>query len=184
VRKLFSFNMMSLDGFFEGPNQSIDWHRVDEEFNDFAVEQLAAIDTILFGRITYLGMLSWWPTPMAIETDPIVAGKMNNIRKVVISTTLDNAEWNNTRLIKDNVAEEVTRLKQQPGGDLALFGSGKLMASLMQLDLIDEHRVMLNPVLLGTGTRLFQTPGEQELRLVQSRPFKNGNVLLTYQPAR
>ncbi len=109
---------------------------------------------------------------------------MNNIRKVVISTTLDKAEWNNTRLIKDNVAEEVTRLKQQPGGDLALFGSGKLMASLMQLDLIDEHRVMLNPVLLGTGTRLFQTPVEQELRLVQSRPFKNGNVLLTYQPVR
>src|SRR6266540_2587544 len=115
MRNVFLFMMVTLDGFFEGPNHEIDWHNTDDEFNEFAIHQLDTIGTILFGRITYQGMASYWPTPAAIENDPIVAGKMNSLPKIVFSTTLDKAEWSNTRLVKENVAQEVLRLKQQPG---------------------------------------------------------------------
>ena len=182
MRKLIVFNLVTLDGFFEGPGQSIDWHNVDEEFNEFAVEQLATFDVIVFGRVTYQGMASYWPTPLAIADDPVVAKRMNSISKIVISRTLDKAEWNNTRLIKDNVAGEIARLKQQPGKDLAIFGSANLSASLMQLGLIDEIRVIVNPLVLGQGTPLFQNVTDRiKLKLIKNRTFNNGNVLLCYQ---
>ena len=183
MRKLFSFNMVTLDGFFEGPNHDINWHNVDAEFNEFAIEQTGTVDVILFGRVTYQMMASYWPTPDAIANDPIVAGQMNRVPKIVVSRTLDKAEWNNTRLIKDHVAEEITKLKQQPGKDLALFGSANLMSALMQLDLIDEHRIMVNPMILGDGQPLFKRgKDKQNLKLVRTRVFGNGNVLLYYQP--
>ena len=182
MRKLLVFNLITLDGFFEGPNQSIDWHSVDEEFNEFAVEQLATLDMIVFGRVTYQGMAGFWPTPFALETDPVIAGKMNSASKIVISRTLDKAEWNNTRLIKDNVAQEMARLKQQPGQDLAIFGSANLTASLLKMGLIDEIRVIVNPLVLGHGTPLFQNVTDPiKLKLLKSRTFGNGNVLLCYQ---
>ena len=185
MRKLFSFNMVTLDGFFEGPQHEIDWHNVDGEFNEFAIEQLGTIEVILFGRVTYQMMASYWPTPSAIADDPIVAGQMNRVPKIVVSRTLDKAEWNNTRLIKDHLAEEIKALKQQPGKDLALFGSANLMATLMQLDLIDEHRLMVNPIILGSGVPLFKKASDRlGLKLVKTRGFGNGNVLLCYQPDR
>jgi dihydrofolate reductase len=184
MRKLFSFNLVTLDGFFEGPNQDIGWHNVDEEFNEFAAEQLDTIGLILFGRVTYQGMASFWPTPFAIENDPVIAAQMNRFPKIVISRTLDKAEWSNTRLIKDSVAVEITRLKQQPGKDLAIFGSANLTASLMRLGLVDELRVMVNPVILGQGTPLFKGMTEKvNLKLTKTRTFRNGNVLLYYQLA-
>jgi dihydrofolate reductase len=186
MRSLFSFNMVTLDGFFEGPNREIDWHNVDTEdgeFNQFAIEQMDAVDTLLFGRVTYQLMASYWPTPTALEGDPIVAGLMNRLPKVVVSRTLDKAEWNNTRLIKDHIAEEVLSLKQQPGKDIALFGSATLMSTLIQMDLIDEHRIMVNPVILGDGNPLFKkTKDRQSLKLIRTRTFRSGNVLLCYQP--
>jgi dihydrofolate reductase len=183
MRKLFSFNLMTLDGFFEGPNQDIGWHNVDAEFNEFAAEQLATIGVILFGRVTYQGMASFWPTPFAIENDPVIAAQMNAFPKIVISRTLDTADWNNTRLIKDNVAAEITRLKQQPGKDLAIFGSGNLTASLMVMGLVDELRIMVNPVVLGKGTPLFKNIEHPlKLKLIKTRSFNSGNVLLYYQP--
>ncbi len=185
MRKLFSFNMVTLDGFFEGPQHEIDWHNVDGEFNEFAIEQLGTIGVILFGRVTYQMMASYWPTPAANADDPVVAGQMNRVPKIVVSRTLNKAEWNNTRLIKDHVAEEITALKQQPGKDLALFGSANLMATLMQLDLIDEHRLMVNPIILGSGVPLFKKASDRlDLKLVKTRAFGNGNVLLCYQPDR
>jgi len=184
MRKVFMFNMVTLDGFFEGPNQDIGWHNVDAEFNEFAAEQLSTIGVIVFGRVTYQGMASYWPTPFAIENDPVIAAQMNGISKIVISRTLDKADWNNTRLIKDNVAEEITRLKQQPGKDLAIFGSANLTASLMQLGLVDEFRIMVNPIVLGKGTPLFQGVSQPiKLKLIKTRAFGSGNVLLYYQPA-
>ena len=184
MRKLLTFNMITLDGFFEGPQQSIDWHNVDAEFNDFAEEQLNTFDMIVFGRVTYEGMASFWPTPFAIETDPVIAAKMNAFPKIVISRTLDKADWNNTRLIKDNVAEEITRLKRQPGKDLAIFGSANLTASLMGMGLVDEFRIMVNPVVLGQGTPLFKGVSQPiKLKLIKTRTFHSGNVLLYYQPA-
>lgn len=182
MRKLFAFNMVSLDGFFEGPNRDIDWHNVDDEFNQFAVEQTGTVGAILFGRVTYELMASYWPTPAAQADDPQVAQLMNTLPKVVFSRTLESTEWGNTRLIKDNAAEEVLRMKQEPGNDLAIFGSANLLASLMQKGLVDEHRVLVNPVLLGRGTPLFKDTGQKvNLKLVRTRTFQNGNVLLVYQ---
>ncbi len=185
MRKLFAFNMVTLDGFFEGPNRDISWHNVDDEFNQFAIEQTSTVGAILFGRMTYELMASYWPTPAAQSDDPIVANLMNTLPKVVFSRTLQKAEWNNTRLIKDNVAEEILKMKQEPGNDLAVFGSADLLSTLLRLDLIDEHRVMINPVLIGSGTPLFKNIGQRvNLKRVKTRTFKSGNVLLYYQPDR
>ncbi len=183
MRKIILFNMVTLDGFFEGPNQNIEWHHVDDEFNQFAIDQLGSAGGLIFGRITYQMMASYWPTLMAIEDDPVVASKMNEIPKIVFSRTLGEAGWNNTRLVRTDAAEEVSRLKQQPGKDLLLFGSAKLAASLIQKDLIDELRAMVNPIILGGGIPLFQGIREPvHLALLESRVFKNGNVLLSYRP--
>ncbi len=185
MRRVFLFMMVSLDGFYEGPNQDISWHHVDEEFNDYAIQQLDDVDTLLFGRVTYQMMASYWPTQSAIESDPIVAGKMNSVRKIVFSRTLGKAEWNNSRLVKENIAEEVRRLKQQPGKELAIFGSSDLAVSLMQMGLIDELRIMVNPVVLGNGKPLFKGLSHKvELRLTRTRSFGSGNVLLCYEPGK
>ncbi|HLE14602.1 MAG TPA: dihydrofolate reductase family protein [Anaerolineales bacterium] len=182
MRKLFAFNMVSLDGFFEGPNRDINWHNVDDEFNQFAIEQTSAVDTILFGRVTYELMAGYWPTPAATTDDPVIADLMNRLPKIVFSRTLQKAEWNNTRLIKDHIAEEITTLKQQPGKDLALFGSANLLSTLIQMGLIDEHRIIVNPIVLGSGTPLYQGLKDKlNLKLLKTKTFRNGNVLLYYQ---
>ncbi|AUV84263.1 riboflavin biosynthesis protein RibD (plasmid) [Salinigranum rubrum] len=180
-RTLFAFENTSLNGFFEGPNRDISWHNVDDEFNEFAAEQLDEIDCLLFGRVTYELMASYWPT--ATEDDPRIAERMNELPKVVVSTTLSTADWNNTTLISDNVPDEITKLKQQADGDLAIFGSSELTASLLADRLVDEFRVMVNPVVLGDGTPLFAgLPDEVELELLSTRTFASDNVLLTYRP--
>lgn len=185
MRKVILFNMVTLEGFFEGPNREIDWHHVDKEFNDFAIDQLNSADSLLFGRVTYEMMASYWPTPAATANDPIVAGKMNALPKFVFSRTLKKAEWNNTKLVKENIAEEISKLKQQPGKDLLLFGSADMASTLTQLGLIDEYRIMVNPVVLGSGKPLFKGIKDRlELRLVNTKTFGNGNVLLYYQPAK
>lgn len=185
MRKLFAFNLVSLDGFFEGPNRELDWHNVDGEFNEFAIEQTSAADMLLFGRLTYQMMASFWPMPGALAADPVMAGIMNRMPKLVFSTTLERADWENTRLVKRNVAEEILNLKRQPGKDLALFGSANLLATLMQLDLVDEHRLLVNPVILGSGNPLFKPANaKRNLKLIRSRTFGNGNVLLCYQPVK
>ena len=185
MRKLFAFNMISLDGFFEGPDHDINWHNVDNEFNDFAIEQTSAVGALLFGRVTYQLMESYWPTADALENDPAIAGIMNSVPKLVFSRTLEKAEWNNTRIVKENIEQEILNLKKQPGKDLAVFGSANLLSALVQMDLVDEHRVMVNPVLLGNGNPLFKSmEARVNLRLLQSRTFKSGNVLLYYEPVR
>jgi len=175
------FNMMTLDGFFEGPNRDIRWHNVDAEFNSFAVEQLDEIDTLLFGRVTYELMAGYWPTPTALRNDPVVAGRMNSISKLVFSRTLRKVEWSNSRLVNENAAQEIEKLKRLPGKDMAIFGSSDLTTSLMGTGLIDELRIMLNPVVLGNGKPLF-TEGTRVLKLIRSRTFRSGNVLLSYKP--
>jgi dihydrofolate reductase len=184
MRKVFLFNMTTLDGFFEGPNQDISWHNVDEEFNEFAIDQLNETGTLLFGRITYQGMASYWPTDAAIHDDPEVAGLMNSLSKIVFSRTLDKPEWNNSRLVKNNVVEEVSKLKQQPGKDIAIFGSSDLAVTLAEQGLIDEYRIIVNPLFLGGGTPLLKGIKEKvNLKLLNARIFKSGNVLLYYAPA-
>ena len=185
MSKLFAFNMMTLDGYFEGPNHDIRWHNVDEEFNRFAVEQLEQIGTLVFGRSTYEMMAAYWPTPAAIADDPVVARLMNELPKIVVSRTLRKVQWSNTRILPERVKEELLALKRSSKGDVAIFGSANLLKTLMQLDLVDEHRIMLNPIILGAGSALFQlSNGALELKLVRTRSFHNGNILLYYAPSR
>jgi dihydrofolate reductase len=185
MRKIIFQTLISLDGFFEGPNQEIDWHNVDEEFNEFAIDFLDQVDTLLFGRVTYELMAGYWPTPAATTNDPIVAGKMNHLPKIVFSRTLKKVEWENSRLVKENVAEEITKLKQQPGKDMVIFGSSDLAVTLLPLGLIDECRILVNPVVLGSGKPLFKGIKEKlNLKLIKTKTFKSGNVLLFYQPEK
>jgi dihydrofolate reductase len=184
MRKLFSFIVTTLDGYYEGPNGEFDWPVVDQEFNEFGLQQLEETDTLLFGRVTYELMAGYWPTPAAKEDDPRVAAKMNSLPKIVVSRTLDTAEWANTRLIRDDVAEQLARLKRQPGKDVAILGSSALTVSLLRMGLVDELRILVNPVVLGDGRSLFRTAdGRIGLKLLRTRPFSSGNVLLHYRPA-
>ena len=182
MRKVLVFNLVTLDGYFEGPNREIDWHNVDEEFNEYAVEMLNSVDTLLFGRVTYELMAGFWPTPDAMKNDPIVAERMNNLSKIVFSRTLDRVEWHNARLVKNNIAEEIKKMKNQPGKDMVILGSGSIVSELAQRGLIDEYRIMVNPVVLGRGKSLFKgINGRLNLKLTKTRTFKSGNVLLYYE---
>jgi dihydrofolate reductase len=181
-RPVIMFNMMSLDGFFEGPGHNIDWHNVDEEFNEFAIQQLDSAGALIFGRTTYELMASYWPSPAGIKDDPQVAQRMNRLPKIVFSHSLARAEWQNTRLVKSDPAAEIRRLQKEPGGSLFVFGSANLADTLMAQGLIDEFRILVNPLILGSGTPLFQgAAGRIPLRLASCRTFANGNVLLIYQ---
>jgi dihydrofolate reductase len=184
MRKIFAFEVATVDGYYEGPNQEFDWPIVDEEFNEFAIDQLDEADTLLFGRATYEVMASFWPTPMAEQADPEVSARMNGYSKIVVSRTLDTAGWANTRVIKDDVDSELTRLKNQPGKDIVIFGSFSLTVDLLKLGLVDEVRIMVSPIILGSGKSLFHTAGERiRLKLRDARTFTSGNVLLSYEPA-
>lgn len=146
MRKLVLFNLVTLDGYFEGPNGELDWHNVDDEFNEFAWKQLDSTDTLLFGRVTYQLMAGYWPTETAIKNDPVTARKMNEKAKFVFSKTIQSADWNNTKLVQSDVEGHVRKLKQEPGKDLILCGSANLGATLMEHNLIDEYRIMVNPM--------------------------------------
>ena len=183
MRKLIMWNMVTLDGFFEGPKPwEIDWHELawGEELEQMSIEQTGSADLLLFGRRTYRGMSDYWPT----ATDQ-VADIMNTIAKVVFSQTLDKADWNNTRLVKSKAEEEVARLKQQPGRDMLIFGSADLSAALMRHGLVDEYRLGLTPVVLGGGNPLFKpAPDRLRMKLLEARPLKTGCVILRYEPLK
>jgi dihydrofolate reductase len=181
MRKLIMFNLVTIDGFFAGPNSEIDWHNVDTEFTEFAIDQLTSADGLLFGRVTYQLMASYWPTPDAARQAPVVAAKMNSISKVVVSRSLTNVEWHNTRLVKDDLQKELSELKRQPGKDLLLMGSAELGSNLTNLGLIDEYRIMFNPIVLGSGKPLFKKIEHQlALKLLDTKIFLSGNVLCRY----
>lgn len=183
MRKVIFFNLTSLDGYFEGPNNDIDWHIVDDEFNQFAEEQTAEFGALLFGRVTYELMASYWPTEAAKRDDPVISRTMNDLPKLVFSKTLPKADWENTRLVKTNFVEEVTKLKQQPGKDIAIFGSSDLAVTFIEHGLIDEFRIMINPIVLGEGKPILQgIKTGLGLKLLKSRTFRSGNVLLYYEP--
>lgn len=174
---------MTLDGFFAGPNGEIDWFIVDEDFNEYANDLLSKVDAILFGRVTYQLMADYWPSPAANRDDPIIADKMNNLPKIVFSKTLQKVDWNKSRLVKENIAEEISTMKQQPGRDMVIFGSGSIVSTFMQLDLIDEYRIIVNPVVLGKGKPLFNGINDKHnLKLLKTNVLGSGVVILYYQP--
>ncbi|HEX7574576.1 MAG TPA: dihydrofolate reductase family protein [Bacteroidota bacterium] len=183
MRKVSAFNFVTLDGYFEGPKRDISWHKHDADVTAYAVEGLKSGSTLLFGRVTYELMVSYWPTPFAIKNDPVVAEGMNKAEKIVFSRTLKKAEWNNTRVVKDNIGEEIRKMKQMPGKDMTLLGSGSILTQLAEQGLIDEYQFMVDPVVLGEGTPMFKGIKHRlNLKLTSTRTFENGNVLLSYLP--
>jgi dihydrofolate reductase len=180
MRKVIVWNMVTLDGYFEGPKPwEIDWHEYvwGEELERFSLDQAQEVGALLFGRVTYEGMASYWSTATGE-----IAEFMNSIPKVVFSNTLETAEWNNTRLMTGSAEEEVARLKQERGKDLFIFGSANLTGSLTSHGLVDEYRIGLNPLVLGGGTPMFK-PSDQRMRLklLEARPLQSGVVLLRYE---
>ncbi len=139
---------------------------------------------LVFGRITYELMASFWPTPFAIKQFPTVAEGMNNLPKVAFSRTLDKASWSNTRLVRSGMAAEIRKMKNEPGRDMVILGSGSIVSQLTQEGLIDEFQIVMNPIVLGKGRTMFDAVKEKlTLRRTKSRTFGNGNVLLCYEPA-
>jgi dihydrofolate reductase len=178
MRRLLVKNHMSLDGFFEGLNKEIDWFGFDQEQFDDSVALLNSVDTLLFGRTTYEMMKAYWTFA---PPDPI-SDKMNSLPKIVFSSTLGSADWNNTRVVNGDIGEEALRLKQQAGGDMVVLGSGKLASLLLERGLVDECRVYLTPIVLGRGNPLFQQISERvNLKLVGTKSFQSGVVMLAYQ---
>ena len=187
MRRLLVFNNVTLDGYFAGPNGDFSWaHSADEdvEFNEFVAGNASSGGELLLGRITYGIMAGYWPTPTALKNDPVVAEGMNNMPKVVFSRTLKQVTWGNTRLVSGDIAAEVRRMKTEPGKDMAILGSGSIVAQLAAAGLIDEYQLVVNPLALGQGRSMFEgIPEKLALKLTSSRTFKNGKVYLCYQPA-
>lgn len=187
MRKLLVFNSVTADGYFTDKNGDMSWaHRPsDPEWDEFVAGNAESGGELLFGRVTYEMMASFWPTPVAAKQFPEVAEGMNNSPKVVFSRTLDHPTWQNTRLIKGNLAEEVRKLKEESGDHLVIMGSGSIISQLALENLIDEYQMVVNPIVLGAGRTMFDGINEKlKLKLTNSRTFNNGNVLLCYEPMR
>ena len=184
--KLIVFNQISLDGYFVDAHGDMSWaHNTseDEEWDEFVAANASGGGLLVFGRITYELMKGYWPTPAALQNDPVVAERMNNLPKLVFSRTLDKASWNRTRLVKDDMAAEMRTLKREPGNDMAIMGSGSIVSQLTQERLIDEYQIVVIPVVLGAGRTMFDGVKEKlGLALAETRSFRNGNVLLRYEP--
>jgi len=188
MRRLVVFNSVSVDGYFVDMNGDMSWAKnatPDAEWDAFGAENAKGGGTLLFGRITYEMMASFWPTPLATQIDPIVAEQMNSLPKVVFSRTLNQASWSNTKLVKGDMPAEVQKMKQEPGKGMAVLGSGSIVSQLAQEGLIDEYQIVVNPVVLGAGRTMFDGVTEKlALKLTKTRAFGNGNVLLCYEPAK
>jgi dihydrofolate reductase len=155
----------------------------DAEWRSFVEENSKGGGVLVFGRVTYEMMASYWPSPMAAQQNPVVAERINSCSKIVFSRTLEKASWLNTKLIKGDPAIEVRKLKQEPGEGLVILGSGSIVSQLAQEQLIDEYQIVVHPVVLGKGRTLFETVKDKlALKLTKTRTFGNGNVLLCYEP--
>lgn len=174
------FNYVTLNGFFAGPNGDISWHNFSKDENQVAEEGLQAQNILLFGRVTYELMASYWPTPAGQKNDPEIAEGMNNAEKIVFSRSLKKAQWNNTRIISDDIGEEVRKLKKA-GKNMTILGSGTIVTQLAELGLIDEYAFMVNPVVLGSGRTLFEgIKNSPQFKIKSSKTLASGNVLLSY----
>lgn len=183
MRTVSAFTFVTLDGYSAGPQGDIGWHGHGAETNEYALEGLKSGNTLLMGRVTYELMASYWPTPLAIQNDPVVAAGMNEADKVVFSRKLKKAAWRNTRLVKSHIVDEVRKMKQMTGRNMTLLGSGSILTQLAQEGVIDEYQIMVDPVVLGKGTSIFKGIAHRlNLKLTATRTFRTGNVLLCYRP--
>ena len=186
MRRIILMMSVSLDGFISGPHGELDWHMVDDELHQHFNDVLGKMSAFLDGRVNYELMAEFWPTADVdpASSEPVIefARIWRDMPKFVYSTTLEHAEWNAT-VVRDVIADEVRELKAKPGGDMAV-GGADLAASFRRQDLIDEYRVYVHPVLIGRGKPLFrESDGTTELRLIETRTFGNGVVLLRYERA-
>jgi dihydrofolate reductase len=179
------FNSVSLDGYFTDRNGEIGWahERDDDEWQAFTSENASGGGELVFGRVTYEMMAGFWSTPAAHDSMPVVAEQMNALPKLVFSRTLDEARWQNTELVKDDLPDAIRRKKEKPGLDLLVMGSGTIVAQLTAARLIDEYQLIVHPVVLGAGRTLFEGVEPLDLQLVETRRFRNGNLVLWYRPA-
>lgn len=177
MRKLIVTEFLSLDGIMENPAWTFPYW--NDDIAAFKGEESLASDALLLGRVTYEGFAAAWP-----NSDDEGAPYFNGVRKYVVSTTLDNVEWNNSVLIRDNIVAEVSRIKQQDGKDIAVHGSATLVQTLMKHNLVDSYRLLIYPVVLGKGLRLFQEGTSATLNLIEVRPVGSGVTALIYEPKR
>jgi dihydrofolate reductase len=180
---------LSLDGFAGGPNGELDFLTYDDELAQYADELVKTVGSPMYGRTTYQLMEGYWPTVLTKPNAPKQALQhaqwVQNVPKIVFSKTLNEVTWNNTTLIKDNVAEEVKKLKQEPGKDLVIFGSPGLSATFMHLGLIDEYRLTVHPVILGNGISVFRNnTTKSTLKLLDTKTLKSGVITLHYATKR
>lgn len=185
MRLLSVFNQISLDGYFTDENGDISWaHRDDPEWSTYTSENASGRSELLFGRVTYEMMAAFWPTPMAAEVAPVVARTMNEVPKIVVSRTLESVDWQNSRLLRGDLVEEVGALKAEPGDDLLIMGSGSIIPPLLSAGLIDRIQIVIVPVVLGRGRSMFEGVAPHlPMTLTEERRFSNGNVVLSYEPA-
>ncbi len=186
MRKLLVFNSVSIDGYFVDASGDMSWsHTTDPEFNRFTQENAKGGGELLFGRKTYELMTKYWPTPAAKQNDPVVAEAMNSLPKIVFSRKMNKPDWNNTRLIKENIVDEIRKMKGESGPDMVIFGSGEIVSQVSDEKLVDEYQLVIAPVVLGKGRTMFEGMTKTlKLKLTSSRTFTNGNVFLCYEPAR
>jgi dihydrofolate reductase len=190
MRKVILAMQITLDGFVGGLNGEMDWVTFSKEMDDTLLpEMMERADTCLIGRVLYQGFASYWPTapatnPNLSKSEIKFSSWIEQAQKVVFSTTLDKAEWNNSRLVRGDVAAEVSRLKQQPGKDMIVFGGARLAQEFVRLGLVDEYGLVVNPVILGQGLPLFKdVQARQNLALVSCTAFESKAVALRYAPA-
>jgi len=184
MQPLSAFITTSLDGFFADTSGDMGWaHKSDPAWLEFVHGNASGGGTLLFGRVTYELMIRYWPTPMAEQQNPVVARGMNSAQKYVFSRTLEEATWQNTKLLKSDIAGEVQKLKQQSGKGMCILGSGTIVTQLAEVGLIDELQVVVSPILLGKGKTPFETLSQRlPLKLLKTRSFANGNVIHYYRP--
>jgi dihydrofolate reductase len=186
MSKLFLQINTSLDGYIEDPSGEIDWHFVDAEFEQFVNTTLRSIDGMVFGRVAYEKLAEYWPTAAsnaeASERHIEAARLMNELPKYVVSNRLERADWQNSHIISGDVQHEISGLKRRASRDIALFAGASVASSLARLGLIDEYRIILNPILLGAGTPLFNGGHDRiDLRLRETRQFGSGALVLIYE---
>ncbi len=180
--KVIVFNLMSINGVFEAADPTLDWFNIDDEFNEFALNQLRSVDILLFGRQTYDGMYAYWTSDDASDNNPEFAKLMNTKKKIVFSKKMEKPQWEHTTVIKDNIKQQIHQLKDKEKKDLIIFGSADLVSTFLKLELIDEIRIMISPIILGSGKPLFKEIQDNiRLKLMESRVLNSGNILLNYE---
>ncbi|MFL5661819.1 MAG: dihydrofolate reductase family protein [Ktedonobacteraceae bacterium] len=187
MRKVIVTMWVTLDGFIAGPNEEMDWVMVDDEMGKYEDDMVSSADTLILGRVTYESFAGAWPhvpeNPSASKGEVEYAHKVNAMAKLVFSKTLDKAEWNNSKLMREVLPEEVEKMKQEPGKDMVIYGSASIVQTLTNLGLIDEYQLLVHPVVLGSGKPLFKNIKDRvNLKLVETRTFHSGVVLLNYSP--